>query len=382
MVSERARATTAFEAMEVLDKANELEDVIHLEVGEPDFEPPAPAVEAAVDALRGGGLGYTAAKGKPELRDRIATYYDRRYGVDIDTERIVVTPGSSPALLLSYLAVIDPGQEAILTDPHYACYPNFVRQAGGELKYVTLDPSTGFRPDLDAFQRAISPNTQTVMVNSPSNPTGAVLSDAELAELTTMVERADAVMVADEAYHGLDYDQRAPSVLEHTQDAFVVDTFSKRFGMTGWRLGWLVVPPAYTDTVNRLAQNLIICASEFVQDAGIAALDAAPEFVPEIRDTYRERRDYVLDRIHDLGISLDYIPGGAYYVLLDVSHLGDAFSVADTLLEEARVALTPGRDFGPTAAPYLRLSYARSLEELATGLDRIERTLPTMAEQR
>ncbi|MFB6299708.1 MAG: pyridoxal phosphate-dependent aminotransferase [Halobacteriales archaeon] len=381
MVSERATATTAFEAMEVLNKANQLEDVIHLEVGEPDFEPPTAAVEAAIDSLEAGGIGYTAAKGKPELRERIAAYYDRRYGVDIDTDRIVVTPGSSPALLLSYLATLDPGDEAILTDPHYACYPNFVRQAGGHLKYVTLDPAAGFRPDLDAFQRTITTETQTVMVNSPSNPTGAVLNDAELDELTTMVERADAVMVADEAYHGLDYEQRAPSVLEHTQDAFVVDTFSKRFGMTGWRLGWLVVPPEYTSVINRLAQNLIICASEFVQDAGIAAIEAAPQFVPEIRATYRDRRDYVLDRIDEMGISLGYVPGGAYYVLLDVSHLDDAFTVAETLLEEARVALTPGQDFGATAAPYLRLSYARSLEELETGLDRVEQTLTAIANE-
>lgn len=378
MVSERATATSPFTAMEVLERANELDDVIHLEVGEPDFQPPATVVEAAVRSLRSGNTGYTTSRGKPALRQAIRAYYDDRYGVDVPTERIVVTPGSSPALLLAFLASIDPGEEVILTDPHYACYPNFVRQAGGRLSMVALDAADGFTPDIARFQNAVSGETAALMLNSPANPTGAVIPGDDLAELADLASRNDARIVCDEVYHGLDYGDRAPSVLEYTDEAFVVDGFSKRFAMTGWRLGWMVCPPGYTDAVNRLAQNLLICAPNFVQDAGVAALREATDTVPDVRERYRERRDLVVDRVEELGLGLGYTPGGAYYLLVDVRDYGDAFEVADALLETAGVALTPGADFGDRASPFLRLSYAASTADLEEGLDRIERTLDTV----
>lgn len=375
MVTERGRSTTPFEAMDVLERANELDDVIHLEVGEPDFEPPQPAVDAAIESIQSGDTKYTEARGKPALRDAIKAYYDSQYDVDVSTDRIIVTPGSSPAILLAYLAVLNPGDRAVITNPYYACYPNFIRQTGGTITTVSLDPTEGFTPDLTAFDRAVGPDTETLMINSPANPTGAVLPETAFAELTEIAHRAGATLVSDEAYHGLAYGDSATSALEYTEDAFVVDSFSKRFGMTGWRLGWLVAPKEYADVCNRLAQNLLICAPNFVQDAGIAALDTVDDFVPEKRDTYRERRDYLVGAVENLGLGLDYVPGGAYYLLIDVRQFGDAFEVATRLLNEAGVATTPGRDFGSEAAPFLRVSYATGLSELQEAVQRIERAL-------
>lgn len=372
MVSERATATTPFEAMDVLERANELDDVVHLEVGEPDYPTPSVAVETAVDSLRAGNTGYTPARGKPALREAIAAYYDDRYGVTVDPHRILVTPGSSPGLLLAFLALLDPGDEAVLTDPHYACYPNFVRQAGGELSSIPLSPERGFRPAIQDFEAVLGPETAAVLLNSPANPTGAVLPESTLSGLVDIADDTGTRLVVDEVYHGLSYDDRAASVLQFSDEAFVLDGFSKRFSMTGWRLGWMVVPEDYVAPINRLAQNLLICAPNFVQDAGVAALGVADSHVPEMRDTYRERRDFLVDAIDDLGLSLGYTPGGAYYLLVDVRELGDAFDVATDLLEQAGVATTPGRDFGSGAAPYLRLSYATSMDELDEAVGRLQ----------
>jgi len=379
MVSERANRTTPFAAMDVLERANRMDDVIHLEVGEPDFETPPAATEAAIAALRAGETGYTSSKGKPELRRAIAAYYDRRYGVDVDPERILVTSGSSPALLLAFSALVDPGDEVVLTDPHYACYPNFVRQTGGRIETVSLSADDGFRPRASAFDRALSPETEALLLNSPANPTGAVLGGDTLDALVGLADRAGATVISDEVYHGLTYEGEDHTVLEYTDDAFVLDGFSKRFSMTGWRLGWLVAPPGYVDHVNRIAQNTLICAPNFVQSAGVAALESGDGFLADVRETYRERRDYLVDAVEDWGMSMGYTPGGAYYLLVDVSGLpGDAFDAADFFLEEAGVAMTPGPDFGSNAENCLRVSYANSAEKLAAASDRIRRALATV----
>lgn len=366
MVSRRSDETTPFLAMDVFRRANERPDTVHVEVGEPDFEPPRHVVEAAVDALRSGDTGYTAAAGKLDLRRAIAAYYDRTYGVDVPTDRILVTPGSSPGLLLACLATLDPGDEAVLTDPHYACYPNFVRQTGATTRTVELDPSEGFALRPDRFAAAFEHDPELLLLNSPANPTGAVLDGETLAEVVELAEERGTTVVADEIYHGLDYDVDARSVLEVTDEAFVTDGFSKRYGMTGWRLGWVVVPEAYVDVVTRLAQNLFICAPSFVQEAGRVALERDEGHLGRVRETYRERRDFLVDSVADWGHGMDlgYTPGGAYYLLVDVSELGDAFDVADRLLEAAGVATTPGVDFGPGAEEYLRLSYANSMDRL------------------
>ena len=380
MVSQRAQDVTPFIAMDVLERANELEDVVHLEVGEPDFDPPGRVTETAVESLRSGNTDYTTARGKPELRRAIAAHYDREYGVDIDPERIVVTPGTSPGLFLTLAALVDPGEEVVLTDPHYACYPNFVRTVDGHIETVPLRASDGFRPRIAAFEEAITDSTRALLLNSPANPTGAVMGGETLAELTTIADANDATVVVDEVYHGLSYDAEEHTVLEYTDDAFVLNGFSKRFAMTGWRLGWIVVPPEYVAAVNRLAQNILICAPNFVQDAGVAALETPPDRLAEIRDTYRERRDLLVDAVTDWGLDLGYTPQGAYYLLADVSDLpGDALDIADLLLEEAGVAVTPGVDFGEEASDYLRFSYATDLEAIEDAIRRIEAVLETSA---
>ncbi|SEA18132.1 Aspartate/methionine/tyrosine aminotransferase [Haloplanus vescus] len=380
MVSQRAADVTPFMAMDVLERANELDDVIHLEVGEPDFSPPERVIETAVESLRAGHTNYTAARGKPELRRAIAAHYDREYGVDIDPDRIVVTPGTSPALLLAMAALLDPGDEVVLTDPHYACYPNFVRAVSGHVRTVPLRPERGFQPRVSDFDAAVDADTAALLLNSPANPTGAVMDGETLAGLADVATDADATPVVDEVYHGLSYDAAEHTMLEYTDDAIVLNGFSKRFAMTGWRLGWMVVPPEYVDAVNRLAQNLLICAPNFVQDAGVAALETPPSRLDEIRETYRERRDLLVDAVADWGLDLGYTPQGAYYLLADVSHLpGDARDVANLLLEEAGVAVTPGVDFGEEAADYLRFSYATDADAIETAIERIEQVLPDRA---
>lgn len=379
MVSQRARDVTPFIAMDVLERANELEDVIHLEVGEPDFEPPDRVFETAIESLRAGNTDYTAARGKPKLRRAIAAHYDREYGVDVDPDRIVVTPGTSPGLFLALSALVDPGEEVVLTDPHYACYPNFVRTVGGEIETVPLRAEDGFRPRVADFEAAIDDSTRALLLNSPANPTGAVLDGDTLAGLAAAAEATDTVPVVDEVYHGLSYDAEEHTILEYTDDAFALNGFSKRFAMTGWRLGWIVVPPGYVEAVNRLAQNVLICAPNFVQDAGVAALETPPERLAEIRETYRKRRDLLLEAVTDWGLDLGYTPQGAYYLLVDVSDLpGDPVEIADLLLEEAGVAVTPGVDFGEGAADYIRLSYATDLEAIEEAIDRIEAVLETV----
>jgi len=378
MVSQRAADVTPFLAMDVLERANELDDVIHLEVGEPDFAPPDRVIETAVDSLRAGHTNYTAARGKPELRRAIAAHYDREYGVDVDPSRVVVTPGTSPGLFLAMAALVDPGDEVVLTDPHYACYPNFVRVVDGEVRTVTLRASGGFRPRVDDFAAAVGPDTSALLCNSPANPTGAVMDGKTLAGLAEVAADADATPVVDEVYHGLSYDAAEHTMLEYTDDAFVLNGFSKRFAMTGWRLGWMIVPPDYVDAVNRLAQNVLICAPNFVQDAGVAALETPADRLDEIRETYRERRDLLVDAVEDWGLDLGYTPQGAYYLLADVSDLpGDALDVADLFLE-AGVAVTPGVDFGDAAADYLRFSYATDAAAIETAIERIDALLATV----
>jgi aspartate/methionine/tyrosine aminotransferase len=378
MVSQRAADVTPFIAMDVLERANELDDVIHLEVGEPDFSPPERVIETAVDSLRAGNTNYTAARGKPELRRAIAAHYDREYGVDVDPERVVVTPGTSPGLFLAMAALVDPGDEVVLTDPHYACYPNFVRVVEGEVRTVPLRASEGFQPRAADFEAAVGADTSALLLNSPANPTGAVMDGETLAALADVAAAADATPVVDEVYHGLSYDAAEHTMLEYTDDAFVLNGFSKRYAMTGWRLGWVIVPPDYVDAVNRLAQNVLICAPNFVQDAGVAALSTPADRLDEIRETYRERRDLLVDAVEDWGLDLGYTPQGAYYLLADVSDLpGDALDVADLFLE-AGVAVTPGVDFGDEAADYLRFSYATDAEAIETAIERIDRLLATV----
>ncbi len=376
MPSQRAMDTTPFAAMDVLEKAQNRDGVVHMEVGEPDFEPPAAATEAAIASLSEGAANYTNSRGKLELREAISEYYDREYGVDVPPDRIIATPGSSPALLVTMLDIVDPGDEVVLTDPYYAPYPNFVRQAEGTVSTVELDADSGFEPRVQDFERVVDRDTAGLLVNSPQNPTGAVMSGESLESLVGLAERTDTRLISDEVYHGLDFDARAHSVLQYTDEAFVLDGVSKRYSMTGWRLGWMVVPPEEVSAVNNLVQNVLICAPNFVQDGAAAAIRTDRGWLDDIRDTYRDRRDILLEAARDWGLDVGYSPSGAYYLLLDVSDLpGDAFEVADLFLEEAGVALTPGPDFGPGAEHTLRASFATSTENIETAIERLDALL-------
>lgn len=371
MLTKRAKETTPFRAMSVLERAQQMEDVVHLEVGEPDFEPPAEVIDSAIESMLNGNSGYTTSRGKIKLREAVSDYYQRTYDLDIGVDRIVITPGTSAALTMVCLALIEEGDEAILTDPYYACYPNFIRQTGGTINTVPLDISAGFAPDIKLFEESMSESTKVMLLNSPSNPTGSVLKNSEIEELAEIAQRNNTTIVSDEVYHGIYYDTETHSVLEHTDDAFVVDGFSKRFAMTGWRLGWIVCPPECIDAVNRLTQNLVICATNFVQDAGIAALQMSDDLVPKMREVYRKRRDVLIEGVEKLGVGMGYVPEGAYYLLIDVSELGDAFDISNRLLDEVGVATTPGPDFGGSVENCLRLSYATGMEDLKVAVERI-----------
>ncbi|MFB6114510.1 MAG: pyridoxal phosphate-dependent aminotransferase [Halodesulfurarchaeum sp.] len=379
MPSERAMATTPFAAMDVLEKAGNRENVVHMEVGEPDFEPPGSAVSAATASLQAGSINYTNSRGKEDLREAISEYYDRQYGVYVPTDRLIVTPGSSPGLLMTMLDVVNPGDEVVLTDPYYAPYPNHVRQAGGRIDTVTLDPESGFEPRVEDFEAAVGEDSAAILLNSPQNPTGAVMSGRSIESIVRLGERTDTRIISDEVYHGLAFDAPEHTVLEYTDEAFVLDGVSKRYGMTGWRLGWIVAPPGEVEAINTLVQNLLICAPNFVQDGATAAIRTEPTWLEDIRETYRERRDLLLDAVKRWGLDLGYTPEGAYYLLIDVSDLpGDAFEIADLFLTEAGVAMTPGPDFGEQAEDTLRASFATSTEAIQKAIDRLD---PLLAER-
>jgi (5-formylfuran-3-yl)methyl phosphate transaminase len=379
-LSRAAQAMPPFLAMEVLEAAQARErageSIIHLELGEPDFPTPEVVREAAVRALADGETHYTHSLGIWPLREAIAEWYASRCRVEVSPERVIVTSGSSAGLCLLMAALIDPGDEVVLADPRYACYPNFVTAFGGRPVSFPLDAADGFRYHAEAARAAIAGRTRALLVNSPGNPTGAIQPRAALEALAGL----GVPLIADEIYHGLEYGERAVSILEITDRAFVLDGFSKRFAMTGWRLGWLVVPPECVRAIQKVQQNLFICANAFVQRAGIAALREAGPDAERMRQVYAGRRAFMLARLRELGFPIAGEPAGAYYLLADSRHLdADSVRLSRRLLDEARIGVTPGVDFGPRAEGFLRFSYANHLDQLREGLDRLERWLQAPA---
>ncbi|MCA9510288.1 MAG: pyridoxal phosphate-dependent aminotransferase, partial [Myxococcales bacterium] len=343
----RLRQVEPFLAMEVLERALELERagaaVVHLEVGEPDFPPPACATEACIEALHRGVTHYTDSRGTARLREAIARDLAARFpvrGGSVDPARIVVTMGTSPAMLLVFEALLDPGDEVVLGTPHYPCYPNFVRVCGGVPVLVETDPADGYRLDPERVARAISPRTKAIVVNSPANPTGAVQSRATLEALAAL----GPTLVSDEIYDGLVYDgARTASALEVTDDAFVLDGFSKRYAMTGFRLGWVVAPSAFARDLQVLQQSLFISASSFAQEAAVAALEGGAADVAHMRDVYARRRDRLVAGLRALGFGVPRAPQGAFYVLADARPVAgpraDSRALAFALLEQAGVGV-------------------------------------------
>ncbi|MFQ5847322.1 MAG: pyridoxal phosphate-dependent aminotransferase [Candidatus Methylomirabilales bacterium] len=371
-IAGRAEVLPPFIAMEVLERAQELEikgeHIIHLELGEPDFSTPACVHEAAVEALREGRTKYTHSLGIRELREAIAGHYAERYGVQVSPAQILVTAGTSPALWLLFSAILESGEEVILTDPHYACYPNVIQFSGGSPSPVPVRERDGFRLDPEAVREKIGPRTKALLVNSPANPTGAVLPDHCLRGLADL----GLLIVSDEIYHGLTYEGEEHSILEYTDHAVVLNGFSKAYAMTGWRLGYLIVPRVLVRPLQKMHQNFFISASDFVQRAAIAALRGAGADVERMRQIYDERRRFLVPALRRIGFIISREPQGAFYVLADATAFAaDSYRFAFELLEQAKVAVTPGIDFGSGGEGHIRFSYANSLDNLREGVRRI-----------
>ncbi len=371
-ISKRAQTVEPFLAMEVMERAKELEaagrDIIYLCIGEPDFNTPPAILAATGQALAEGATSYTHSLGLLELRQEICRYYRDHYGVDIVPEQVVVSSGTSPLMLFLFSALLDDGDELILTDPGYACYTGFVRFAGGVPVLLRTAAKDGFQPRPDQVRELLTAKTRGLLINSPSNPAGSVLSGAEMAALAEL----PVPIISDEIYHGLTYEGDERSILEFTDDAFVLGGFSKAYAMTGWRLGYLIAPLSCMRTLQTLHQNFMICANHFVQRAGIAALRECQDDVDAMRTVYDQRRKEMVTRLRELGFGVHFEPKGAFYVLADARHIdGDSLRLAMDILEKTGVAITPGVDFGDGAEGFLRFSYTRPLPEIIEALERI-----------
>ncbi len=378
MVASRTEEISSFIVMDVLEKAGEMEaqgqDVIHLEVGEPDFDTPACIKAAACRAMEEGYTHYCHSLGLPELRQAISDWYQRTYEVPVDPDAVVITPGTSPAMFLLFAALLEPGDEVIISDPHYACYPNFIKFVQGRVVTVPVYEEDGFQFRPEAIRAKITDRTRAIFVNSPSNPTGNLLS----AERMQAISDLGPPIVSDEIYHGLVYEGRERSILEFTERAFVLNGFSKLFAMTGFRLGYLIAPPEFIRPIQKMVQNFFISANPMVQMAGITALTdpAAEADTARMKAIYDERRRFMIHRLRELGFGITVEPTGAFYVFANAKHLSnDSYRLAFDILDKARVGVTPGIDFGPNAEGYLRFSYANSIENIAEGMDRLARYL-------
>ncbi len=380
MVSKRTQEMTSFIVMDVLEKACEMEcrgiDIVHLEVGEPDFDTPQCVKEAAIRAITDGFTHYTHSLGILELREAISRYYYEKYRVSVDPDQIVVTSGSSPAIFMLFAALLEAGDEVIISDPHYACYPNFIQFVQGRCVTVPVYEQDGFQYRPEGIKERMSERTKAIFINSPSNPTGNLLS----AERMQAIAGMGPYIVSDEIYHGLVYEGQEHSILEFTDRAFVINGFSKLFAMTGLRLGYLIAPRQYMRAIQKVHQNFFISANAAVQKAGITALCEAHEDVARMKAIYDQRRRYMIQRLKELGFGITVEPTGAFYVFANARHLSsDSYQLAFDILEKACVGVTPGIDFGSNGEGYLRFSYANSLENIRLGLDRLEKYLQNRA---
>jgi aspartate/methionine/tyrosine aminotransferase len=376
MIAKRAEEIAPFIVMEVLERARAMErqgiDVIHLEVGEPDFEIPPPVKAAIHRALDNGCTHYTHSLGDASLRDAICEHYLMAYGVSVHPDQVVVTSGTSPAMMLLFSALLKHGDEVIISDPAYACYPNFINFLDGVPVRVPVYEMDGFQYRPEVIRERITDRTKAILINSPSNPTGNLLS------ATTMktIARFSPYIISDEIYHGLVYEGQEHSILEFTDHAFVLNGFSKLYAMTGLRLGYLIAPKPFIRPIQKMQQNFFICANSLAQQAGIAALQEAEVDVERMKVVYNQRRQFMIKRLKALGFGITVEPTGAFYVFANAKHIsGDSYKLAFDILERAHVGVTPGVDFGQNGEGYIRFSYANSMEKIAEGLERIERYL-------
>lgn len=379
----RLSSIEPFHVMRLLAKAKALEsqgrDIIHMEVGEPDFPTPQPIVEAGITALKQGKTHYTSALGIPELREAISAYYDHHFAVQVDPGRIVVTSGASAALQLALFATVEPGDGVLLTDPGYPCNRHLVTLAGGEVQTVEVNESSNYQLTADILRLAWLEHSQVVLATTPSNPTGSVLSPSELRAIFGVVRQRSGMLIVDEIYQGLVYDQPDVTALSIDDDLFVVNSFSKYFGMTGWRLGWLVAPEHAVPDIDKLAQNIYLAPSTPAQYAALAAFDPATQDILKERSLeLKSRRDFLRPALEELGFAFGYEPGGAFYLYAESGKFSqDSFALAEAILDDCGVAVTPGKDFGEfSAGDYLRFAYTTREERLQEAVERLGRYLP------
>ena len=381
-LARRIQEIEPFLAVEMGERAEALEragiDVVHLEFGEPDFEAPLVVREALQRALKDGRTRYTHSLGILALREAIAEHYVTTYGVNISPDQILVTAGTSPAMLLLFGHLLDPGDEVVLSDPYYACYPNFIRYADGRPVYVGVTEEDGFQYRPEAIRERLTARSRAIVINSPANPTGTVLSSERMAAIAELGREHGPLIVSDEIYHGLSYEAPDRTILEFTDRALVLNGFSKAYAMTGWRLGWVIGPREHIRALQKLYGNFFISTNEFVQWAGVAALREAGEDGRRFRAIFDERRRAMIAGLRSIGFGVGAEPTGAFYVLANARHLSsDSVSLAYEILDATHVAVTPGAAFGANAEGYLRFSYASSVERIQEGLDRIARFLST-----
>ena len=372
MISERAQQIRPFIAMDVFEKAQELEargeKVIHLEVGEPDFATPEVVKEAAIRALAEGKTRYTSSLGILPLREAIAEHYEQEYGIRTSPDQIVVCSGTSPALLLTFSVLLNPGDRVILSNPGYPCYSNHIEFLGGVPEYIDVHEENGFALSPEAVYRGIDEGGKVILINSPANPTGTVLSSGILQSLSEM----GIPLISDEIYHGLVYEGETHTALEFRPDVFVLNGFSKLYAMTGWRLGYVISPPSYVRALQKLQQNFFISAGDFIQWAGLQALRAGEQFAREARETLNRRRLVMLDALRGMGFEVFKNPTGAFYIFANARKFSScSYDLAFDILQEAHVAVTPGVDFGSNGEGFLRFSYANSLENIEEAMERL-----------
>ncbi|RKP50800.1 pyridoxal phosphate-dependent aminotransferase [Trinickia fusca] len=383
-LASRVDAIAPFHVMEMSKEAAALEragrDIIRLGIGEPDFTAPERVIEAAADALRRGTTQYTGALGIAPLREAIAAHYAQVHGLNIDPARIVITAGASAALLLACAALVDRDDEVLMPDPCYPCNRHFVAAAEGKPVLVPSGPAARFQLTAGDIEERWNDRTRGVLLASPSNPTGTSIEPAELERIIEAVRARGGFTIVDEIYQGLSYDAKPVSALSFGDDVVTVNSFSKYFNMTGWRLGWLVVPPAMIGAFEKLAQNLFICASAVAQHAALACFEPATLAIYEARRLeFKRRRDYIVPALQTLGFSVPVVPDGAFYVYAncrDVAHLAahDSDALTKAMLHDAGVVLVPGMDFGVHAPrEYIRLSYATAYGKLEEAVDRLGR---------
>ena len=378
MISHRTKEMTPFIVMDVLEKAHEMErqgiHVIHLEVGEPDFDTPQCIKDAACRALDNGHTHYTHSLGMIELREAISEHYLKTYGVSVDPDQIVISSGTSPAMFVMFSALLEKGDQVIVSDPHYACYPNFIKFVQGEPVFIPVYEEDGFQYRPEAIEKKITRKTKGIFINSPSNPTGNLLSKDRMEAIAALSSTPDSpYIISDEIYHGLVYEGKEHSILEFTKKAFVFNGFSKLYAMTGLRLGYMIAPKHFIRSIQKLQQNFFISANAMVQVAGIAALKQAGEDILRMKRIYNERRQYMIRRLKDMGLGITVEPTGAFYVFANTKHIsGDSYQLAFDILEKAHVGVAPGIDFGKNGQGYLRFSYATSMENIIQGMDRLE----------